>query len=676
MGRTDAEIPNRNRFVRVGSVGLTVVLLIALEWLRQAGIQSPDFPIILLLGVALSTYLGGRRLGFLNAVLACTYLLFVFYNDNIARFLLWTLLILGAPLLTDAIRRREQNTNEARYRSLLVEAARQTLEMRLLDRVRIALAHELELSIILRTVVEAVADIFGYTHISIYTLDGDVAVLRHQVGYDHVIERVPIGSGVSGRVMSTGQPILLEDVSVDPDFLGAVVGLVSEVCVPLFDEGRVVGVFNIESSLGVRLTQADLRIALALSELIGIAISRARLYTEVRASEARYRAVVEDQTEMICRGLPDGTLTFVNGAFCRYVQLPREQLLGRNFINALPETMRRTFQDKITALNLATPIADFDYTLRRTDGVSLSQHWTFRAIFGETEHITEIQAVGRDITEQKHAEAQVVELAIEREKVNMLQSFIQDTSHNLNTPISVLRTASYLSRKFADQMLQQTSALADLPTTPDRTRFKALQESAGHVQHQMVIQEHNTKKLQKIVTGLLRLAELDRNPGLTLRPRSVNMFAETALDAVQGVAAAKKITLTSILDLSAPRAPIDDWEFNQALQQLVENAIDFTPVGGTIIARTTHDDQVVTLAIEDTGIGIAEADLLHIFDRFYRVEASHNDAAGKVGLGLAIVQKIVEAHHGRIEVTSTPNKGSTFRVIVPRAQTSDLTEPK
>jgi PAS domain S-box-containing protein len=579
-----------------------------------------------------------------------------------------------------SVRRRAEQalrTNEDRYVALLAEASHQTQEMHLLDRVRTAISREFKLSIIMHTVVEAVAESYGYTHVSIYMLQGDMAILQHQVGYDQVIPRLPIdNTGVSGRVLRTGQPILLEDVHTDPYFLGAVEGLSSEVCVPLFDEERVVGLFNIESSNDVHLTVNDLRIAVALSELIGIAIGRARLYTETLASESRYRAIVEDQTELICRGLPDGKINFVNGAFSRYLGCPPETLIGQNFVNTLPESISKRYADHVAKLNHEAPTFTMEYSLQRPDGTTVWQNWTVRGIFGEgveADRVVELQAVGRDITEQKRAETHLLELVIEREKVKTLQSFIQNTSHNLNTPISVLRTAGYLSRKFADQVVQQTRALAEQservtnPAIFDRTQIAALQESAAQVQQQMVVQDQNTKKLQKIVTGLLRLAELDRNPELTLTVRSVNMLVETALDAMRPMASVKKISLTGALDPGAPRAALDEWEFNQAIQQLIENAIAYTPEGGVITVRTTHDDHEMRLIVEDNGIGIAEMDLTHIFERFYRVEALQNDTTGKVGLGLSIVQKIIEAHHGRIEVTSTLGKGSTFQAILPRA---------
>jgi diguanylate cyclase (GGDEF)-like protein/PAS domain S-box-containing protein len=179
--------------------------------------------------------------------------------------------------------------SEQRYRTLFESARRQAQELALLDQVRQALASELELPLIFRTVVEGIVQTFGYTQVSIYLIEGEVLVLQYQVGYDNVIKRIPLTQGVSGRVVRSQQPVLLEDVQNDPAFLGAIAGITSEVCVPLFDLGHVAGVLNVESTLGVRLSEADLNLMVALGEQIGIALGRARLYSEIRKSEERFK---------------------------------------------------------------------------------------------------------------------------------------------------------------------------------------------------------------------------------------------------------------------------------------------------------------------------------------------------------------------------------------------------
>ncbi|MFN8535981.1 MAG: EAL domain-containing protein [Thermomicrobiales bacterium] len=168
---------------------------------------------------------------------------------------------------------------------LYAEAQRQAQELALLDRVRTALARELAPTAVFRTIVEAIGSIFGHTRVSLYLLEGGYLVRQSLTGpaIDR-FTRLPIARGIMGRVARTGQPILLEDVDTDPEFIRVAPDIISEVCVPLFDEGRVVGVLNLESTDGMRLGEPDLRLMIALSEQIGIAIGRARHYAAARSS--------------------------------------------------------------------------------------------------------------------------------------------------------------------------------------------------------------------------------------------------------------------------------------------------------------------------------------------------------------------------------------------------------
>ena len=161
--------------------------------------------------------------------------------------------------------------------------------MSLLNQVRGALVQELDLPAVFCGVVEAIAETYDYSQVSAYLLEGEELVLQHQVGYDRVIERIPASEGVYGPTIRTRLPLLLEDVRNDPDLLGAIEGLTSEICVPVFDEGEAVGFINVESRGGVKLTPKDLEVVVALGEHVSVALSRAKLHTLVRNSEERFR---------------------------------------------------------------------------------------------------------------------------------------------------------------------------------------------------------------------------------------------------------------------------------------------------------------------------------------------------------------------------------------------------
>jgi len=124
----------------------------------------------------------------------------------------------------------------------------------------------------------------------------------------------------------------------------------------------------------------------------------------LRQSEERYRAMVEDQTEMVSRFLPDGTLTFVNETMCRYLGKSREELIGRSFFPFIPTEDRVVVQRSIAALNRETPFATLEHPVLMPDGREVWQQWTNRAIIDDLGQIIEFHGVGRDITERKRAE--------------------------------------------------------------------------------------------------------------------------------------------------------------------------------------------------------------------------------------------------------------------------------
>ncbi|MGL5832378.1 MAG: PAS domain S-box protein, partial [Waterburya sp.] len=136
------------------------------------------------------------------------------------------------------------------------------------------------------------------------------------------------------------------------------------------------------------------------------AIENFRLRQELRQSEERYRAVVEDQTELICRFLPDCTLTFVNGSYSRYFGSTPEQLIGQNFLDLIPESDRSLVQQQIDELSAAVPenaVIVHEHQVLKPNGDLGWQQWTNRAIFDDDGQLREIQAIGRDISEQQAA---------------------------------------------------------------------------------------------------------------------------------------------------------------------------------------------------------------------------------------------------------------------------------
>jgi len=129
-----------------------------------------------------------------------------------------------------------------------------------------------------------------------------------------------------------------------------------------------------------------------------------RAIKALRESEARYRAILEDQSELICRYLPDGRLSYVNEAYARYFGKDRQELINKNFIPHIPEDDLKLVKEHIDSLSLAKPVTSFEHKIIMSGGDIRTQHWTHRAIYDAMHNLIEFQAVGRDITQRRIAQ--------------------------------------------------------------------------------------------------------------------------------------------------------------------------------------------------------------------------------------------------------------------------------
>ena len=159
-----------------------------------------------------------------------------------------------------------------------------------------------------------------------------------------------------------------------------------------------------------------------LAHKVKMAIDSKRAERFLRESEQRYKAVVEDQTELISRFTPDKTFTFVNEAFCRYFQKTREEIIGSKFIPQIPEDDQQNIREQLALLTPDNPIATIIFRITMDNKVVTWHRWTYRAIFDNKGSISEYQTVGRDITSQKETE---LELSINRDYLNLIFTSVQ-----------------------------------------------------------------------------------------------------------------------------------------------------------------------------------------------------------------------------------------------------------
>jgi signal transduction histidine kinase len=170
--------------------------------------------------------------------------------------------------------------------------------------------------------------------------------------------------------------------------------------------------------------------------------------------------------------------------------------------------------------------------------------------------------------------------------------------------------------------------------------------------------------MRRLIESLLELARLDAGQETMQRaPLDLARVAAESVELVRPLAAARGITIH--LEGSAAECTGDSERLAQVITNLVTNAVHYNKTGGEIRVTTAREKDSVLLTVADTGLGIAPEHLPHIFERFYRADPARTSSQGRTGLGLAISKAIVEAHSGRIDVTSEANAGTKFTVRLP-----------
>ncbi|MBM3263334.1 MAG: PAS domain S-box protein [candidate division Zixibacteria bacterium] len=306
------------------------------------------------------------------------------------------------------------------------------MELALVDRVRTVLSRETDLGVVFKTIVEAVAQTFHYSHVTVYLLKEDELYVQYFVGFEQVASPVPLTSGILGRTARTGEPVFVEDTVQDPDYIHTAPDIGSEVCVPLIDQQTVVGVLNVESTKGNPLTGADLALMQALSEHIGVAIGRARLYSEVEASEARYRNLFEQLNDVIFTLNPQGVITYVSPAIERYTGYAPEELLGHAFTMLMDQQDGPVLIGRVQQM-VAGSTTPFEFQMRTKDGARRWVRSSARVITDE-QGTVEVHGVLIDLTDRRRMEEERIKLS-KLESLGVLAGGIAHDFNNLLTGI-------------------------------------------------------------------------------------------------------------------------------------------------------------------------------------------------------------------------------------------------
>ena len=373
-------------------------------------------------------------------------------------------------------------------------------------------------------------------------------------------------------------------------------------------------------------------------EIIGLARNIERMARSLRKSEASYRGIVEDQTDLICRYRADGRLTFVNRAYADAFGQKPVDLLGQPypFLGVTPTTGE-------------TQAFEREFTL--PDGRRIWLHWTQRAIRDDTGNTLEFQAVGHDITLRKEAEAALIHAKEAAEAADRAKSeFLAIVSHEIRTPIN--------------GVIGFAEILADSPLTLEQ-------------REQVAIIKSSAQSLEKLINDILDLSRIEAGKiEIESAPFGLHKAVEEVTSFFEPRARAAGLVLTADIDGDVPVIVNgDEARIRQVLTNLIGNALKFTERGQVRVhvsclrgqrigAREQRRELRLFFAVSDTGIGIPAEKISLLFQPFGQVDTSMERRRAGTGLGLIISKRLCERMGGTISVDSTPGEGTTFRFSV------------
>ena len=338
----------------------------------------------------------------------------------------------------------------------------------------------------------------------------------------------------------------------------------------------------------------------------------------------RLHSILSYMTDGVLATNRRGKITMINDMAKKQLGVQKEEVLNKSILELLK------IEDEYELRDLITQVPELMIDSQDANGEYLSLRVRFALVRRESGFISGLVAVLHDTTEQEKEE---------RER----RLFVSNVSHELRTPLTSVK--SYL------EALDE-GALTE-PIAPDFIKV-SLDE---------------TNRMMRMVTDLLHLSRID-NATSHLDVEMINFtafitFILNRFDKMRGPDGEKKYELVRDYPITSVWIEIDTDKMTQVIDNILNNAIKYSPDGGKItVTMKTTDDQMI-LSISDQGLGIPKQDLPRIFDRFYRVDRARSRAQGGTGLGLAIAKEIIKQHKGFIWAKSEYGKGSTFTIVLP-----------
>ncbi|NLG96201.1 MAG: GAF domain-containing protein [Chloroflexi bacterium] len=514
--------------------------------------------------------------------------------------------------------------SKRRKESLLLESRRFTSslkrqmdDMEMLMRLGRQITSSLTPDSVLTAIVDAAVELTGAEEGSLLLIDPDTGELYMRAARNFQDEfvrtfRLAITDSLAGSVIRSGEPVLVDGST--PQKIKTSYLVQSLLYVPLQMNGRVFGVLGVDNRHSrLPLTQKHVKLLSMLASYAVIALENARLYEEVINER--------NKLETILTGIHDGVIVVDQDERLGIVnKTTREAFAIDPDVNLTGKRFEEVFsQPELTALIKTAKTNLVPRTEISPDGDRF-----YSAM------LTPIQGVGQVFT--------LHDITYLKKLDSIKTDFVHTVSHDLRSPLTAI--LGYV------ELIERAGPVSDL----QRDFIRRVKVSVSNI--------------TRLVDNLLELGRIESGFDLRKENLSLDQLIRFSTDGFKKRIEEKNLDLQLNLAEDFPSIFANPVQMRQMIDHLVENAVKYTPSGGSIkVTAGVHQDQVI-FQVSDTGIGIPAIDQPFIFDKFYRASNASLDISG-TGLGLAIVKSIVENHGGRIWLDSADGKGASFTVVLP-----------
>lgn len=487
-----------------------------------------------------------------------------------------------------------------------------------LQRVGRKVTSTLDLDGVLAEVVDAAVKLTGAEEGSLLLVDestGELYMRASRNFRDDFVKtfRLPITDSLAGQVIRTGQPLLLNEDT--PQKIKTAYLVYTIIYVPLVVHHRVIGVLEVDNRQSKEpFHDSHITMVSALADYAAIAIENARLYARSEAERNRLDTLLTNLVDGVIVVDPDEQIMMVNQSAREIFGLSEQNLAGR------------PVKDVFTHSELLEILVEEEHREPAHMEINLDDGRVLNA------QLTPIPEIGLVMTMQ--------DITYLKELDRIKTDFVNTVSHDLRSPLTAI--LGYV------ELIERVG-----PMTPQQREFIRRVEYSVH-------------SITTLINDLLDLGRIEA--GFDSRKEVVPLSAVVryTVDSLSSRLAEKDLALNMDLPSNLPPVLGNPIRLRQMLNNLIGNAIKYTPQGGRIDIIAREEGGQLLLRIRDTGPGIPPAEQPFIFDKFYRATNAPPGVPG-TGLGLAIVKSIVENHRGRIWVDSTPGQGSTFSIVLPIA---------